>query len=235
MNINRIDIIVPVYNENEIISFTLDELYAKIKTDFIINIIYDFDEDTTIPVVREYIRRNNLKNIFLIKNNYGKGVVNALRKGFDISKDLATLVVMGDLSDDISIVDRMFKKILDGYDLVCGSRYMKGGKQTGGPVFKKFLTRMAGLSLNFFTKIPTCDISNSFKMYRTSMVKKFNLESTGGFEIGLEILVKAFLNGYKITELPSVWRERTFGKSNFKLIQWLPKYLKWYFMAFTKK
>ena len=97
MNINRIDIIVPVYNENEIISFTLDELYAKIKTDFIINIIYDFDEDTTIPVVREYIRRNNLKNIFLIKNNYGKGVVNALRKGFDISKDLATLVVMGDL------------------------------------------------------------------------------------------------------------------------------------------
>ena len=226
-----LDIIVPVFNEKDVIVSTLEEIRSKVLTSHRIFIVYDFDQDNTLPVVKEYIQLSKIANIILLKNDYGRGVINAIKKGFHASEALATLVVMGDLSDDLSIVDSMFSKIKEGYDIICGSRYMKGGKQIGGPPFKGFLSRMAGLSLHWITKIPTHDISNSFKMYRTSLLKIITIESTGGFEIGLEVLVKAFVKGYKITEIPSVWKDRVAGKSNFKLLKWLPKYLKWYLYA----
>jgi glycosyltransferase involved in cell wall biosynthesis len=230
-----LDIIVPVFNEKDVIVSTLEEIKEKIATTHRIHIVYDFDEDNTLPVVKAYVESQKRDNIVLLKNDYGRGVINALKKGFQASEAVATLVVMGDLSDDLGVVDAMFGKIQEGFDIVCGSRYMKGGRQIGGPFFKGLLSRMAGLSLHWITSIPTHDISNSFKMYRTSLLKSLKIESTGGFEIGLEVLVKAFVKGYKITEIPSVWKDRVAGKSNFKLFKWLPKYLKWYVYAIKNK
>ena len=113
--------------------------------------------------------------------------------------------------------------------MLCGSRYMKGGKQNGGPVLKGLFSRYAGLSLHFLTGIPTHDCSNSFKLYRRSMLENILIESDGGFEIGLEILVKAYTTGHSVTEVPSEWNDRENGQSNFHMWKWLPKYLHWYF------
>lgn len=113
-----------------------------------------------------------------------------------VDKD-AVLVAMGDLSDDMTALDRMFDMLNRGYDLVCGSRYMKGGRQIGDPPLKTFMSRMAGISLHLITGIPTHDISNSFKLYSHKMLEKITVESTGGFEIGMEIVVKAYIMGYK--------------------------------------
>jgi dolichol-phosphate mannosyltransferase len=112
---------------------------------------------------------------------------------------------------------------------------MKGGKQLGGPKFKGTLSRMAGLSLHYLTGIPTHDISNSFKMYTSRVIKSIQIESSGGFELGMEIVCKAFLAGFKITEVPSVWRDRSAGQSRFKLWKWLPHYLRWYFFTLRCK
>ena len=71
-------------------------------------------------------------------------------------------------------------------------------------------------------------------MYNKSFLNQIRIESDGGFEIGMEICVKAFVMGRKIGEIPSIWRDRTKGKSKFKILKWLPKYLKWYFYAFRK-
>jgi hypothetical protein len=67
------------------------------------------------------------------------------------------------------------------------------------------------------------------------MLSAIRIESKGGFELSLEITVKAFLAGYTITETPATWRDRTEGTSRFRLWKWLPHYLKWYFMAFQPK
>lgn len=67
------------------------------------------------------------------------------------------------------------------------------------------------------------------------MVRELKVESVAGFELGLELTVKAFLNGYRIAEIPSVWRDRTEGTSRFRVMQWMPHYLKWYFYAFRPK
>jgi hypothetical protein len=47
----------------------------------------------------------------------------------------------------------------------------------------------------------------------------------------MEITVKAFIAGYKISEVPTEWRDREEGKSNFKLWKWLPNYLHWYWLC----
>ena len=117
---------------------------------------------------------------------------------------------------------------------MCVPLYVGGG-QLGGPLIKKLMSKFAGLSLHYLARLPVHDVTNSFKLYRKSFLNEVKIESTGGFELGLELVVKAFKSGKKITEVPTVWRDRTAGKSNFKLIEWLPKYLKWYFKAFGGK
>ena len=228
---NLLNIVIPVYNEAENIKNTISEINQRVSTPHKIFIIYDFDEDNTLPVVRNLMKEQN--NIELVKNKYGKGVLNAIKTGFENIKEGVILVVMADLSDDLSKVDEMFEKISEGYDIVCGSRYMKGGRQIGGPRFKKLLSRLAGVSLHYLTGIPTHDITNSFKMYTKKVLDDIKIESNGGFELGMEIVIKAFFKGYKITEVPCVWRDRSAGKSRFKLWKWLPNYIYWYLFAIS--
>jgi hypothetical protein len=136
---------------------------------------------------------------------------------------------MADLSDDLKVVDRMYEKYLEGADLVCGSRYMKGGKQIGGPLLKRTLSHLAGVSLYYIRRFPTHDVTNNFKLYDKAMLDGVTIESQGGFEVAMEITVKAFKNKKIISEVPSTWHDRTNGESNFKLWKWLPSYLHWYF------
>jgi dolichol-phosphate mannosyltransferase len=225
-------IVIPVYNEKDNIRNTLRTIEEKIKTEHSIFIIYDFEEDNTLPIIRELIQDG--KELRLIRNTEG-GVVNAIRLGLKEAEGDYLLVSMADLSDDYGIVDHMCDLLAEGYDLVCGSRYMKGGKQIGGRVIKKMLSKIAGTSLKYLTNIPTCDITNSFKLYRKSMLDSIVIESDGGFEIGMEIVVKAYFGGFKVTEVPSVWQDREHGKSRFKIVRWAPKYLKWYFYAIRKR
>jgi hypothetical protein len=67
------------------------------------------------------------------------------------------------------------------------------------------------------------------------MINSLQIESNGGFEIGMEIVVKAHFSGFRITEVPSIWMDRQQGKSRFKILKWAPKYLKWYFYAIKHK
>ncbi len=226
---NRIHIVIPVCNERENIKATLSEIRDKVNTPCQVSIVYDFDEDNTLPAVEEWMHAN--REVFLLKNKYGRGAVNAIKTGFEMVDGDVILVTMADLSDDLAKVDEMFERINEGYDVVCGSRYMKGGRQEGGPWLKKLLSRTAGVSLHLLTGVPTRDVTNSFKMYTKKVLNDIEIESDGGFEIGMEIVIKAFRKGYKVTEVPSTWRSRERGKTRFRLWKWLPKYMKWYFFA----
>jgi glycosyltransferase involved in cell wall biosynthesis len=228
---NELTIIIPVYNEAGNIKSTIDRIEKQVTISHEINIVYDMDEDTTVPVVQEIA--GNYKNaIQLVKNKYGRGVLNAIKTGLENTKTEFVIVTMADLSDPPEVMNTMLQQARkEKVDLVCASRYMKGGKQYGGPLLKGMFSRVAGISLHWFTGIPTHDISNSFKMYRKSMLDTITIESSGGFEIGMEITVKAFVAGYKIGEVPTEWHDREEGISNFKLWKWLPHYLHWYWMC----
>ena len=122
----------------------------------------------------------------------------------------------------------MYRLYKQGYGVVAATRYSKGGQQQGGPLVKGLLSRTAGLSLRLLTGLATSDPTNNFKLYTTELLRQVEIESKGGFEVALELTVKAHALGYEIAEIPTTWRDRTHGKSNFNLLKWLPHYLRWY-------
>lgn len=227
-------IVIPVYNEGANFPRLWSELTQNLNFPFQALVAYDFEEDNTLPVVKRIISEGETR-LRPIKNAYGRGVVGAIRSGFDAAADGPVLVLMADLSDDLGQVPKMLDLYDRGSHIVVGSRYMKGGRLIGGPWFKQLLSRLSGLTLCWFRNLPTHDATNAFKIYDSAMLKSIPIESKGGFELSLEITVKAFLAGYTISEVPSTWRDRTAGQSRFKLWKWLPHYLKWYFMAFQPK
>lgn len=227
-------IVIPVYNEGANFRALWTELTSGIKTPFSALVVYDFDEDNTVPVVREIIAGGETR-LRLVKNAYGRGVNNAMKTGLEAVASGPVLVTMADLSDELTVVDRMYELYEQGFDVVCGSRYMRGGQLIGGPFLKQLMSRASGLTLHYFRGVPTHDATNAFKLYDAAMVHDIKVESVAGFELGLELTVKAFLNGYRIAEIPSTWRDRTAGTSRFRIMHWLPHYLKWYFFAFQPK
>jgi hypothetical protein len=119
-----------------------------------------------------------------------------------------------------------------GADVVAASRYMRGGRQLGGRYLQRTLSRTAGLTLHWFGGVPTHDPTNNFKLYSRRFLDAVTIESRAGFELALELTVKATLAGRRIAEVPTTWRDRTAGQSNFRLRKWLPHYLRWYAVAF---
>jgi dolichol-phosphate mannosyltransferase len=168
-------------------------------------------------------------------NDLGRGVHNAMKAGIAGTTGRYVLISMADGSDDPTAVDRMVELARNGADVVSASRYMKGGRQVGGPPLKRLMSRAAGLTLHWFARVPTHDPTNNFKLYRRAFLESTTIESTAGFELALELTVKATLARRQIAEIPTTWRDRTAGQSNFKLRKWLPHYLHWYRVAFLRR
>ena len=227
-----LSIIVPVYREGEAARRVLADLATGAPTPHEILVVHDEADDPTLPVVAAL--RATYPQMRAVHNQLGRGPALALRAGFAAAAGDAVLVTMADDSDEIRDIAPMLARLADGYDLVAASRYMRGGRQLGGPPLKRMLSRTAGVSLHWLIGLPTADPTSAYKMYRKAMLDRLVLDSDAGFEIALEITVKAFLAGYRITELPTTWRDRVVGQSNFKLWRWLPLYLRWYGLALRK-
>ena len=223
-------IVLPVYNEGEAVEPVLRAMARGVTTQHELVVVYDFDEDTTVPVVDRL--RAEIPGLRGLRNDLGRGVLNAMKAGIAGTTTPYVLISMADGSDEPHIVDSMVALARDGADIVAASRYMRGGRQIGGPPLKRLMSRTAGLTLHWFARIPTHDPTNNFKLYSRRFLDSVTIESTAGFELALELTVKARLAGRRIAEVPTTWRDRTAGQSNFKLRQWLPHYLHWYRLAF---
>lgn len=222
----KLTFVIPVFNEAANIPPLLSGITSNVKTPHIITFIYDKSTDPTLAAIKKWCKGN--KNIILVKNKYGIGVINALKTGLERAKTEYICIMMADLCDNPKDVDKMVKKLDAGADLVSGSRYSHGGKRVGGPKIKGGLSMIGCLLLNRLSNIGTNDATNAFKCFRRKILDDITLESTGGFELPLELTIKTFKEGYKIDEVPTVWRERIHGTSKFKLLKWLPSYMKWF-------
>ena len=220
-----LSLIVPVYNEADNFPALVQEVERHIPAPFTLYTVYDFDADTTVPVARQLA---STRPWLRLVRNQGKGVVGALRTGFETVGAGPALVVMADLSDDLAGVGRMLELYHAGARVVCPSRYCPHGQQIGGPWLKKTISRLAGVSLNLLVGFPTRDATNNFRLYDAGLVNALGVESVGGFELALELTAKAFRCGERIAEVPTTWRDRVAGESRFKFRKWLPKYAYWY-------
>jgi glycosyltransferase involved in cell wall biosynthesis len=226
-------IILPVYNEGEAVEPVLRGLSAGVTTPHELVVVYDFDGDTTVPVVQRLA--GEIPGLRGLRNDLGRGVLNAMKAGIAGTSAPYVLISMADGSDEPHVVDPMVELAKGGADVVAASRYMKGGRQIGGPPLKRLMSRVAGLTLHWFARVPTHDPTNNFKLYSRRFLDATTIESSAGFELALELTVKATLQKRKIAEVPTTWRDRTAGQSNFKLRKWLPHYLHWYRVAFLRR
>ena len=225
----ELSIVLPVFNEGERVEPVLRALHAGVRTAKELIVVWDFDADTTRPVVERLAAE--LPGLRGHRNDLGRGVLNAMRAGIATARGSFVLISMADGSDEPHVVDPMVSLGRDGAAVVSASRYMPGGRQIGGPRIKRLLSRTAGLTLHWFGGVATHDPTNNFKLYRRDFLDTVTIESTAGFELALELTVKAAIAGRRVAEVPTTWRDRTAGQSNFKLRKWLPQYLRWYLRA----
>lgn len=224
-----ISIILPVFNEGKNITRQIEAIEKTIRFNHEVLIIYDFDEDNTVPAAKKLAKK--YATILHVKNIFGKGLIKAVRTGFEKARGDFLVVMPADLADNPNTINRMYEKIQQGFDIVCATRYAKGGRKIGGGIVKTTLSRIAGLLTPVMLGIPTTDIANGFKMYRKKVIDDIKIKSSGGWEFSVELIVKANQKGFKIGEVPTVWLDREQGKSKFKLLKWLPYYLKWYLLG----
>jgi glycosyltransferase involved in cell wall biosynthesis len=228
----KVSLVIPAHNEQDNIVEMIQKIESALGLEYTLVVVNDHSSDATAGLVRGLAQ--HYPNIKLVDNLNDKGFANAIKAGFSALDTELAVPVMGDLCDDLATIKKMREKIEEGYDVVCGSRYIKAGARLGGSKLKGFLSCFAGRSLHYLLGVPTSDIANAFKMYRKNVLESVQIHAKG-FEISMELPLKAYYQGFKITEVPTVWRERTKGKSSFRIFKLLPNYLKLYIWAILKR
>ena len=228
-----VSVVIPAYNEGEGIVEVLDRIVDSVESDFEVLVVVDLEEDTTLPVLRQYAEAE--PRVRGLVSTYGRGPANAIRYGIDQVKSPVVVVTMADGSDDPRQIDELARLVDRGVVVAAASRYMPSGQQVGGPLGKGLLSRSAGRSLAVLARVGTRDATNSFKAYSTDFVREVGIDSRSGFEIGLELTAKARRLRRPVAEVPTIWLDRTIGESRFEVAAWIPKYLRWYRFAFGPK
>jgi glycosyltransferase involved in cell wall biosynthesis len=229
----RVSVVIPVYNEGESIVAHLDRIFEAVTLPCEVLVVYDMEEDTTIPYLEKYAHEES--RLVPLHNTYGRGPARAIRFGVDHAQSGVAVVTMADGSDDPNQIDALTRLVERGVVIAAASRYSRGGQQVGGPWFKRFLSRWAGKTLYWFARVGTRDATNSFKAYSVDFLRDAGIESDAGFEVGIELVAKAKRLRLPVAELPTIWLDRPLGSSNFRMAAWIPRYVRWYLFAFGRR
>ncbi len=229
----KLDIIIPVYNEGEIIINTIKSIKNYFSYEHNILICYDFEKDNTLTA----LKKSNLKleNVYFIKNSKF-GAHGAVMSGIMRSKSEYLLVLPADDDYNTENLNSMYEKIKrENLDILCPDRFINKNSIKSGPFFKFLIAKFVNYSLYFLTDVPTKDATNGFRFFSRRVVETINIESKIGFTYSIEYLLKSINKGYNIGKFPAIWIERKKGKSRFKILKWSLDYLRWYFYAFKLK
>ena len=216
-------IIIPSLNESDNLKKLIPEIKSEIgkKFTYEIFIIDGINKDNkTFKITK----KNSIRYLNRIRNNdYG----NAVRLGIKKSTGKYILFMDGDYSHNPKFILKLYENKL--YDVVIASRYVPGGK-TDNSLLSETLSRFLNKFYNIILNLELEDVSNSFKLYNTKMIKRLHL-SCNHFDIIEEIIFKLKKNNneIKFLEIPYHFTQRKFGKSKrnfFVIIAYLFSILK---------
>jgi dolichol-phosphate mannosyltransferase len=230
----RIDLIIPVYNEGANIMATLGALAREVRTPTRVLICYDSEEDDTPPVVRNNPDGYPGLGVEFVRSG-GRSAHDAVMAGFAASTAPIIVVYPADDNFNAGIIDRMAALVEDGCEVACASRFMPGGTMRGCPWLKAVLVRTAAFTLHYGAGLPTRDPTNGFRMFSRRVIEQIEIESNQGFCYSIELLAKTHRLGWRVGEVPALWFERQNGTSKFRVLKWLPAYLRWYRYAFATR
>lgn len=214
--INMVDlsIVIPAYNEEDLIEDTLVKVkkeLQKLKIKWEIIVVDDGSHDETSKIVKKISKVKLIK----LKHNQGKGA--ALRSGMLAAKGAKIIFMDADLSVPLKFIKPMHKN-LKSSDVVIGTRRTKKSKiVVHQPVIRESLGRVFTKLTQFMTSTNLSDYTCGFKGFsRKSAQKIFSVALIDRWAYDSEIMFLAGKFGYKISELPVEWYNREASKVDLK-------------------
>jgi len=203
-----LSIIIPVYNEQstigDIINRTkMEMLQAGIQMEIIV--VDDRSFDNSLEIAKHYGIR-----LYTLKEHLGKGY--ALRAGFLKAKGDIIVTIDSDGSHKPEELPEVLAPVLQGKaDLVIGSRYLNH-KHVAARRLNAFGVRIFNGLIELLTDVAITDSQSGYRAMTRATLKSQKLKS-GGYEIESEMLVKTAKGGYRVTEVPISFQQRTYGRS----------------------
>lgn len=207
-------VITPTYNERENIPILLDRIHVAAPGAHVL-VVDDNSPDDTSGYVRE--RASQEGWIHLLERPSKLGLGTAYCTGFlwALQRDYSAVIQMdADLSHDPEQIGTLLK-LLNEYDLVIGSRYIKGVNVVNWPLGRLILSWAANIYAKVITGVPVWDLTGGYKCWRRKVLASLDIASirSEGYSFQIETTFRAYYQGYRIVESPIVFVDRTEGSS----------------------
>ena len=213
---NKILVIIPTYNESDNILKIIPEVLKNTTAEYEFNVLVvdDNSPDGTAALVEGL----NDKRVSILKRDKKSGLGTAYLAGFGyaIKNNYDFVFEMdADFSHDPKYLNIFMEKILEGYDLVIGSRYINGISVLNWPLRRLIMSYMASVYTRMVTGLKVMDTTAGFMCYRVSSLKQFNLQEvkSNGYSFQIEMKFKFYKRGFKIFEIPILFIDRREGES----------------------
>jgi dolichol-phosphate mannosyltransferase len=214
----RVAVCLPTFNEAENVGAMLDTVLAVFDGDGIdgrILVIDDASPDGTAEIVDE--RASDEPRVAVLRRARKEGLGLAYRDGFRrVLDDGAEVVVQMDcdFSHDPAVIPSLLAS-LDEADVVLGSRYVRGGGVVGWPLLRQAISKGGCLYARLVLGVPVHDLTGGFKAFRSGVLEYLlgrSIDARGyGFQV--QMTYEAILAGYRIQEIPIIFRDRVRGTS----------------------
>ena len=211
---NKILVIIPTYNEAQNIEKLISKITAlELNLNFLI--IDDSSPDGTADIVKNLI--NNNSDISLIIQSSKSGLGTAYKRGFKwaIEQGYDKIIqIDADLSHNPKSIPKLIEASME-YDLVIGSRYIKGINVINWPMSRLLLSYFANKYVKLLTRLRINDSTSGYKCIKTQVLKEIDLDKvqSQGYSFQIEINFLAFYKGFRLKEIPIVFHDRTVGES----------------------
>lgn len=209
-------VIIPTYNEIENIERMLEKVLS-LSPEFDILIVDDGSPDGTASIVKQKIEQLP-KRIHLIERSGKLGLGTAYIAGFEwaLENNYDHIFEMDcDFSHNPDDLIRLDAQLLEGSDLVVGSRYVRGGKLKNWPLSRILISFGASVYVRLITFMPVKDPTAGFVAYKKEVLSAIDFKKIKfiGYAFQIEMKFATYLLGFKIKEIPILFSDREEGVS----------------------
>jgi dolichol-phosphate mannosyltransferase len=212
-------VVIPTFNEaaniEQIVRVTARELQRVVSGEHRILVVDDSSPDGTGAIADALARE--LETVEVLHRPAKTGLGHAYLAGFARALDGGAELVIemdADFSHDPGYLGDLLEAAKDA-DLVLGSRYVAGGGVSNWGLLRRLVSRGGGVYARVLLRVNVRDLTGGFKCIRRQVLEAIDLGSVRaeGYVFQIEVTYRALLAGFRVREVPIVFRDRAAGSS----------------------